>query len=121
MQTITQPVSPELEEKIKELAKPGVIFNEPVQFGEYTLITASRFIVRRRMMSAAPFAVIYIGPKGVRIRYFRNPFFLGWMLAMLVGIVFWSAMILHPPWRENVNLLEEVKELIKTIRSRQTI
>jgi hypothetical protein len=118
MQSLTQPIPPELEEKIKDLAKPGVVFSEPVQSGEYTLITATRFVVHPKGTVANPVGVIVIGPKGVKVRRFRNAFPQIWMITMVAAIVFWSALIIHPPWREDKNLLEEVKELINTIRSR---
>ncbi len=118
MQSLTQTIPPELEEKIKDLTRPGVIFSEPIQSGDYTLITASRYVVRRNRVIAGPVGVIVIGPRGVKIRRFRNNFPQVLAVIMVAAIVFWSAMILHPPWREDKNLLEEVRELMNTIRSR---
>jgi hypothetical protein len=117
VQSITQTIPPELEAKIKELAKPGIIFSEPVQAGGYTLITATRYQVDKDEVTARPVGVILIGAKGVEIRYFRNNFLSAWTIAMVAAIIFWSAMILHPPWKAEVSLLDQVQALIRTIRS----
>jgi hypothetical protein len=116
-QSITQTIPHELEEKIKALAKPGMVFSDPVQAGDFTLITACRYRISRRAVLARPVGVIFIGPKGVKIHNFRNNLLFAWLITMVAAIVFWSAMILHPPWRENVSLLPQVRKLIRTIRA----
>src|SRR5512133_1217262 len=112
--TLTPEQSQQLEQKLKELAKPGVVFSEPFRKGDYTIISASRFDVRGSRVSAQPVGLVVIGPKGVEIRRFRSP---GAQVALALSItasIFWMGMIMNPPWKPNQSLLGQVRELIQT-------
>ncbi len=108
-----------LEQKIMRLANQGTVFSEPIHEGEYTIITASRVHARPYRLVARPVGAIVISPKNVKFFRFYNPMFGVWALVIIAAIIFWSAMLLNPPWSPGSNLLAQVRELITTIRERQ--
>ena len=116
MRTITELTPKELEQRIKELAKPGMVFGEPFRDGDTTIITASQVNSRPGRLVARPVGAILISPKGVELRRFRHPAEAVFILAMIAAIVFWLAMLLNPPWKPDANLVSQVRDLIKTIR-----
>ena len=108
-----------LEQKIKQMAaKSGVVFGEPFREGDTTIITATRVVVRQDTLAARPVGAILIGPKGAVLRKFDQPAARALTMAMVAAIVFWSAMLMNPPWKPDTNLLQQVRELIKTIREK---
>ncbi len=109
-----------LEQKIKDLAQKGLVFSQPRREGEYTLITASDIRITTRRVHARPVAALILGPQGLKVHSLQSPLrFLG-VLIPIFGIVFYGSMlILHPPWKPNYNLFEEVRRLIETIRQKQ--
>ncbi len=108
-----------LEQKLKDLARKGMVFSEPLREGEYTLITASEYDIRPKRIIARPVAAIIIGPQGVKVRPLRSLLrYLG-VLIPILGIVFYGAMlILHPPWKPSYSLIEDVRKLIETVRQK---
>ena len=118
MNVIPQQFSVELEQKIKEQARRGMVFGEPFREGEYTIIPASRVNARADRVVARPVGAILIGPEGVELRKFNPPAARVLTLAMIAAIFFWTAMLLHPAWKPDTNLLKQVRELIETIREK---
>lgn len=107
----------ELEQKIKALAGPGIVFSNPLREGDYTLITASEYHIRPDRIIARPIAAIIMGPQGVKIRPIRNALrMLGLLVPVTSIIVVGVLMILHPPWKPDYNFFKEARKLMKSIR-----
>jgi hypothetical protein len=116
MQSLSQTLPPEVEAKIKEMSKPGVVFSEPFQAGKYIVITASRYEISKDEVEARPVGAILIGEKRVKVHYLRRSLVSGWTVALVTSILLCSSIVLHPPWKPEVSLLDQVSELMKTIR-----
>ena len=124
MKAIRGELSPELEHelsrKLEALAKPGVVFSEPIREGDVTIITATEFSSRKNRFTAHPAAIIIISPDEVEVKTIHNRVrTMGIALAMISVIAWATMLILHPPWRPHSSLLEEVERLIATIHDRE--
>ena len=111
----------DLQAALEKLTQPGVIFSEPVQNGDTICITAARYKIERDEVMAKPLAVIVSGPKGTKIEYIQdNERVMGTIMVIsVVAIVGWASVLLfHPPWRRDINLIDEIQSLIRTIRNR---
>lgn len=110
-------VGDELESKLDALARPGVVFSGPFREGNLTLITASEYSVRRNRAVARPVAVIIVRPSGVEVRQIINPIKrLGISLAIINAIVWAVVIIVHPPWRPNASLVDDIMRAIRSLR-----
>lgn len=118
MRAVTKVSDTQLEQKIKELAKPGVVFGEPFRQGDYTIITASRVKARPNLLVARPIGAILVSRKGVEFRRFHHPAARVLTLGLIAAMVFWLAMMLNPPWKPEASLLGQVQELIREIRGK---
>ncbi len=117
--SLTPEQTAELEQRMKDQAKPGVVFSEPIHEGDYTLITASRYDIHGRRVTARPVAVIVIGPRGVQVKQIRNLAPLVALALTVSSAIFWTVFLFHPPWKLEMSLLPQVSELIKTIRGEE--
>lgn len=100
--------------------KSGAVFGEPFREGDFTIIPASRVIVRPDHLVGRPVGAILVGPKGVKLLKFNPPAARILTLLMIAAIIFWSGMLLNPPWKPDTNLLAQVRELIQTIREKSS-
>jgi hypothetical protein len=118
MRAVSKISDTDLEQRIQEMAKPGVVFGEPFRDGKMTIIPVSRVKARPDRLVASPVGAILIGPQGVELRRFSHPAGRILTLAMVAAIIFWLGMLMHPAWKPDVTLLQQVRELIKTIREK---
>ncbi len=108
-----------LEQKLLDLAQEGRVFSQPLREGEYTLITASDIRLTAKRLTARPVAALILGPQGLKVHRLQSPLrFLGVLIPILAIIFYGAMLILHPPWKPNYNLFEEVRKLIETIRQK---
>lgn len=99
------------------VARPGVVFSEPLRDGNRTIITSSRIVMRGGLVHIRPHALIVISPEGVQVQPIqaRRPVSALLVIAVtaLIGTI---PVMLAPPWRPEFNLLAELRQLIDTIR-----
>lgn len=119
MRAISKNRSPELEQRIQELVKPGMVFGEPFREGKLTVIPVSRVNASPTRLIARPIGAILVSPQGVELRRFAHPAARVLTLAMLAAIIFWIGMLLNPPWKPEASLLGQVRELVNSMRGQE--
>ncbi len=63
-----------------------------------------------KRLTACPVAALILGPQGLKVHPLQSPLrFLGILIPFLAIIFYGAMLILHPPWKPNYNLFEEVR------------
>jgi len=99
------------------VARPGVVFSEPLREGTRTIITSSRIVMRGGLVHIRPHALIVISPEGVQVQPIqaRRPISILWAVAA-VAFIGTVPILFAPPWRPDFNLFAEIRQLIDTMR-----